>query len=52
MQSNGRGVTPRNLGNLQKAPGYLQEEVVQEQQYACNILADAEITVDDEFGYE
>ena len=48
----GRGVTPRNLGNLQKAPGYLQEVVVEEQQYACNILANAEITVDDEVGYE
>ena len=48
----GRSVSPRNLGNLHNAPGYLQIEEVEEQQYASNIIHDAEISVDNEVKYE
>ena len=48
----GRSVSPRNLGNLHNAPGYLQIEKVEEQQYASNIIHDAEISVDNEVKYE
>ena len=48
----GRSVSPRNLGNLNNAPGYLQIEEVEEQQYASNIIHDAEISVDNEVKYE
>ena len=48
----GRSVSPRNLGNLNNAPGYLQIEEVEEQQYVSNIIHDAEISVDNEVKYE
>ena len=48
----GRSVSPRNLGNLHNAPGYLQMEEVEEQQYVSNIIHDAEISVDNEVKYE
>ena len=48
----GRSVSPRNLGNLHNAPGYLQIEEVEEQQYVSNIIHDAEISVDNEVKYE
>ena len=48
----GRSVSPRNLGNLHNAPGNLQMEEVEEQQYASNIIHDAEISVDNEVKYE
>ena len=47
-----RSVRPRNLGNLHNAPGYLQIEEVEEQQYVSNIIHDAEISVDNEVKYE
>ena len=47
-----RSVSPRNLGNLHNAPGYLQMEEVEEQQYVSNIIHDAEISVDNEVKYE
>ena len=48
----GRSVSQRNLGNLHNAPGYLQIEEVEEQQYVSNIIHDAEISVDNEVKYE
>ena len=48
----GRSVSPRNLGNLHNAPGYLQMEEGEEQEYASNIIHDAEISVDNEVKYE
>ena len=48
----GRSVSSRNLGNLHNAPGYLQMEEVEEQQYVSNIIHDAEISVDNEVKYE
>ena len=48
----GRSVSQRNLGNLHNAPGYLQIEEVEEQQYVSTIICDAEISVDNEVKYE
>ena len=47
-----RSVSPRNLGNLHNAPGYLQIEEVEEQPYVSNIIHDAKISVDNEVKYE
>ena len=48
----GRSVSPRNLGKLHNAPGYLQIEEVEEQHYVSNIIHDADISVDNEVKYE
>ena len=50
----GRGTRGRLLGNLKMSPNYITQdfEQIEEQQYASNIIPDAEIHVDTEMPYE
>ena len=50
----GRGTRGRLLGNLKISPNYITQhfEQIEEQQYASNIIPDAEIHVDTEMPYE
>ena len=50
----GRGTRGRLLGNLKISPNYITQyfEQIEEQQYASNIIPDAEIHVDTEMLYE
>ena len=50
----GRGTRGRQLGNLKMSPNYITHdfEQIEEQQYASNIIPDAEIHVDTEMPYE
>ena len=50
----GRGTRGRLLGNLKNSPNYITQhsEQIEEQQYASNIIPDAEIHVDTEMPYE
>ena len=50
----GRGTRGRLLGNLKISPNYITQhfEQIEEQQYASNIIPDAEIHVDTEMPYQ
>ena len=50
----GRGTRGRLLGNVNISPKYITQhfEQIEEQQYASNIIPDAEIYVDTEMPYE
>ena len=49
-----RDTRGRQLGNLKNSPSYVRQhsQVIEEQQYASNIIPNAEINVDTEMPYE